>query len=126
MTKEEKDEIQHILSTVFEKIKNGHLEGGWNVYDEFEMRLKKFMDKDKPSTQIKDLITKIANICTELTKINSQGKSETCYSLQQVYDCFDAYEESYEKGREYYKALENFVKENGGPEIQGRMYNPKI
>lgn len=126
MNKEEKKEIQLIIDAVFEEIRSGHIERPWEVYDEFEKMLKKLMDKDKPSTQMKDFIYKVANICYEVSKINSGGRVEPNYSMQQIFDCFDAFEESDEKGREYYKKLEEFVEKNGGPEKNGLMYSPKL
>ena len=75
---------------------------------------------------MKDFIYKVANICFEISKINSRGQVEPNYSMQQIFDCFDAFEESDEKGREYYKKLEEFVEENGGPEKNGLMYSPKL
>ena len=83
-------------------------------------------EKEKPSEKMKDFIYKVANICFEISKINSRGRVEPNYSIRQILDCFDAFEESYEKGREYYKKLEEFVEENGGPEKNGLMYSPKL
>lgn len=34
-----REEINFVLSGVFKKIKNGELERGWEVYDEFEKQL---------------------------------------------------------------------------------------
>lgn len=126
MDKEEKDEIQLILNGIYEEIKSGYLEHAWEVYAEFEIMLKKLMEKDKPSEKMKDFIYKVANICFEISKINSSGRVEPNYSMQQILDCFDAFEESDEKGREYYKKLEEFVEKNGGPEKNGLMYSPKL
>ena len=84
------------------------------------------MEKDKPSEKMKEFIYKVANICFEISKINSSGRVEPNYSMQQILDCFDAFEESDEKGREYYKKLEEFVEKNGGPEKNGLMYSPKL
>lgn len=126
MNKEEKKEIQLILDAVFEEIRSGHIERAWEVYDEFEKMLKKLMDKDKPSTQMKDFIYKVANICFEVSKINSCGRVEPNFSMKQIMDCFDAFEESDEKGREYYKKLEEYVNKNGSPEQNGLMYSPKL
>ena len=33
------EEINFVLSSVFKKIKNGELERGWEVYDEFKKQL---------------------------------------------------------------------------------------
>ena len=130
MNKEEKDEIQLILNGIFEEIKSGYLGRAWEVYAEFEIMLKKLMDttteKEKPSEKMKDFIYKIANICYEVSKINSSGRVEPNYSMQQIFDCFDAFEESDEKGREYYKKLEEYVNKNGSPEKNGLMYSPKL
>lgn len=126
MNKEEKKEIQLILNSVFEEIRSGHLERAWEVYDEFEKMLKKLMNKDSPSEQMKDFIYKVANICFEISKINSGGRVEPNFSMRQIMDCFDAFEESDEKGREYYAKLEEFVKENNGPEKDGLMYSPEL
>ena len=81
---------------------------------------------EKPSERIKESIYKIANIVFELAMINSGGKTKTNFSMQQIFDCYDAFEESDEKGREYYKKLEEYVEENGGPECKGLMYSPKV
>lgn len=81
---------------------------------------------EKPHESIKETIYDIANIVFELSKINSGGKTEPNFSMQQIFDCYDAFEESDAKGREYYKKLEEYVKENGGPECKGLMYSPKL
>lgn len=80
----------------------------------------------RPSELIKNDIYKIANIVFELSKINSGGNMEPNFSMQQIFDCYDAFDESDAKGREYYRQLENYVKENNGPECKGLMYSPKI
>lgn len=67
-----------------------------------------------------DIVYTIANICTELTKINSQGRNKTCYSLGQVKECFDCCESGIDVG-EYYTKLERMVRENGSCEHNGVM-----
>ena len=102
-----------------------HNKGWYLTWAELEKLPKEECD-EKPSEEIKETIYKIANILFEITKINSGGKIEPNFSMQQIFDCYDAFEESDEKGREYYKKLEEYVKENRGPECKGLMYSPEI
>ena len=43
MNKEEKDEIQLIINSIYEEIKSGYLKSSWEVYAEFEIMLKKLI-----------------------------------------------------------------------------------
>lgn len=43
MTQTEKDKIKLTLDNIFIQIKEGSLEGGWEVYDEFEKQLKELL-----------------------------------------------------------------------------------
>lgn len=38
-------DIHYIIEDVFQKIKNGSLERAWEVYDEFNNQLNKFINK---------------------------------------------------------------------------------
>lgn len=102
-----------------------HNKGWYLTWAELEKLPKEECD-EKPSEEIKETIFKIANIVYEISRINSNRNIQPNFSMNQVFDCYDAFEESNEKGMEYYKKLEKYVKENGGPECKGLMYSPEI